>query len=106
MPEEHWAFFQALQKYRTIGPYCFVHAGLRPNVALEQQTMDDMTGIRSAFLNYTGDFGFIVVHGHTPVSEVDFRPNRINIDTGAYATKRLSVLRITGDGPSLLDQEG
>ncbi len=106
MPEKHWAFFQALGSFHTIGRYCFVHAGLRPHVDLEQQTLADVTGIRSAFLDHTGDFGFIVVHGHTPVSDVDFRPNRINIDTGAYATNRLSVLRITADGPSLLDQEG
>ena len=106
MPEEHWAFFQALEHYHTFGSYCFVHAGLRPHVALEEQTLDDMTGIRSAFLNHPGEFGFIVVHGHTPVSEVDFRPNRINIDTGAYATNRLSVLKITAAGPFLLDQDG
>ena len=104
MPEEHWAFFQALEHYHTIGPYCFVHAGLRPNVALDQQTLDDMTGIRNAFLNHAGDFGFVVVHGHTPVSEVDFRPNRINIDTGAYATNRLSVLKITATGPCVLEE--
>ena len=46
------------------------------------------------FLDDDGDFGFIVVHGHTPVERVDFRSNRINLDTGAYVSNRLSVLRM------------
>ena len=106
VPADHWAFLRALKTYHTVDPYCFVHAGLRPNVALARQTLDDLTGIRTKFLNHTGNFGFIVVHGHTPVAEVDFRPNRINIDTGAYATNRLSVLKITSAGVFLLDNVG
>ncbi len=106
VPEEHWAFLHALKTYHVVDSYCFVHAGLRPNIALAQQTLDDLTGIRSRFLNYTGSFGFIVVHGHTPVTEVDFRPNRINIDTGAYATNRLAILKITSTGVYLLDDGG
>ena len=106
VPEDHWAFLHALKTYHVVDPYCFVHAGLRPNIALPQQTLDDLTGIRSNFLNHMGSFGFIVVHGHTPVTEVDFRQNRINIDTGAYATNRLSVLKITSSGVYLLYSGG
>ena len=106
LPEGHWAFLRGLKTYHTVDSYCFVHAGLRPNIALPQQTLDDLTGIRNKFLNHTGSFGFIVVHGHTPVSEVDFRPNRINIDTGAYATNRLSILKITSTGVYLLGDVG
>ncbi|MBV9590994.1 MAG: serine/threonine protein phosphatase, partial [Hyphomicrobiales bacterium] len=43
-------------------------------------------------------FGKVVVHGHTPVLQPEFRPNRINIDTGAYATGRLTCLMIERDG--------
>jgi serine/threonine protein phosphatase 1 len=42
------------------------------------------------------------VHGHTAVANVEFMPNRINIDTGAYVTNRLSVLRIDANGARLL----
>jgi len=50
-----------------------------------------------------GDFGAIVVHGHSPVKGVEFLRNRINIDTGAYMTNRLSVLRIDAAGATVLE---
>ncbi len=103
VPESHRDFLCALKPYHIVDSYCFVHAGLRPNIALAQQTVDDLTGIRNKFLHHRSSFGFIVVHGHTPVVEVDFQSNRINIDTGAYATNRLSILKITSQGPALLD---
>ena len=68
---------------------------------MEKQTIEDLAWIRDGFLNYRGDFGKIIVHGHTPVSAVEFLPNRINLDTGAYATNRLSVVRIDREGPRL-----
>jgi serine/threonine protein phosphatase 1 len=37
------------------------------------------------------------VHGHSPVASADVRQNRINIDTGAYATGRLSLLSIQSE---------
>jgi len=30
------------------------------------------------------------VHGHSPIEEPDLQPNRINIDTGAFMTNRLT----------------
>src|SRR5262249_8050296 len=53
---------------------------------LEEQTRDDILGIRREFLEFSGDHEWIVMHGHTPVRDPDFRSNRINIDTGAYTT--------------------
>ena len=50
--------------------------------------------------------GTIVVHGHTPVSEPEFRPHRINIDTGAYVTGRLTCLKIDAEGPFVLFTTG
>ncbi len=44
----------------------------------------------------------VVIHGHTPVMEPDVRRNRIDIDTGAYATGRLTCLRLQGDEISFL----
>ena len=99
---EHRAFLGGLVDYHRHEDYCFVHAGLRPDCALSVQSADDFAWIRQDFLAHRGDFGFVVVHGHTPVEDIDFRANRINIDTGAYSTNRLTVLKIDEDGPRRL----
>ena len=83
-----------------------VHAGIRPGVRLEDQQAEDLFGIRGDFLDHEGDLGCIVVHGHTPVMEPDFRSNRINIDTGAFATNCLTCLRIGKNGARVLGSTG
>jgi serine/threonine protein phosphatase 1 len=103
VPVSHLRFISSLASLHTTGGYCFVHAGLRPGVAIARQSIADLAWIRDDFLRFSGDFGAIVVHGHTPVPSVDFLRNRINIDTGAYVTNRLSVLRIDADGATLLE---
>jgi serine/threonine protein phosphatase 1 len=103
VPESHLQFFSTLTNIHVAGRYCFVHAGLRPGVPIERQSSEDLAWIREDFLNYPGDFGFIVVHGHTPVTNIDFLRNRINIDTGAYLSNRLSVLRIDAEGAAALE---
>ena len=103
LPVSHIRFLSALENVRQVGRYCFVHAGLRPGVAVEKQSVEDLAWIREDFLNFAGDFGFIVVHGHTPVTAIELLPNRVNIDTGAYATNRLSVIRIDAQGLSVLE---
>ncbi|NTG20707.1 serine/threonine protein phosphatase [Agrobacterium rhizogenes] len=76
-----------------IGSHCFVHAGIRPGVPLDVQNSSDLRWIRDEFLNHPGQFEKIIVHGHTP-TETDLPeiyPNRIAVDTGAYATGRLTA---------------
>lgn len=102
LPAAHKTFFRQTGSYLPAGPYLAVHAGLRPGVKLQEQTVDDLLGIRQDFLEFEGDFGFIVLHGHTPVMEPDLRPNRINVDTGAFATNRLTCLRIGANGAHVL----
>jgi serine/threonine protein phosphatase 1 len=97
LPPAHRDFLQNLNPYACYGDFYFVHAGVRPGVPLEQQREEDLLEIREQFLNCHDDFGKIIVHGHTPVFEPEFRPNRINIDTGAYATGKLTCLAIAGD---------
>ncbi|GLK82505.1 metallophosphoesterase family protein [Ancylobacter defluvii] len=96
IPAGHAAFLAALEVSASFGGYFFCHAGVRPSVALERQTDEDLIWIRRAFLNSTADFGKRVVHGHTPVERVDIRPNRIDVDTGAYKTGRLSCVALEG----------
>lgn len=92
IPKHHIQFFNSLETSITIGDYVFVHAGLRPGVALDKQDAEDLLWIRDEFLKSEYHFGKIVVHGHTPVELPEVMPNRINVDTGAYATGRLSCL--------------
>jgi serine/threonine protein phosphatase 1 len=76
----------------TVGNYFICHAGVRPGVPLDRQQPEDLLWIRESFLTSNKNFGKIVVHGHTPVEQAEVLPNRINIDTGAYATGRLTCL--------------
>ena len=93
----HLGFLRNLPSSFICGDFFFVHAGVRPGVALDQQNHRDLLEIRKEFLDCTSNFGKMVVHGHTPVSEVEIRSNRINIDTGAYATGRLTCVAIERD---------
>ncbi len=102
IPFPHFRFFSTLRNYYRCGDYLFVHAGVHPHVALENQSLDDLTQIREGFLKFSGDFGAIVVHGHTPTEEIEFLLNRINLDTGAYLTNRLSIIRVDDSGVSTL----
>jgi serine/threonine protein phosphatase 1 len=83
IPAMHVAFLQALSIDHMDGDYLFVHAGIRPGVALGRQAEDDKLGIRQSFLASEQDFGAIVVHGHSASPSPTVRPNRIGIDTGA-----------------------
>jgi serine/threonine protein phosphatase 1 len=83
VPVEHLDFLRNLTLAHREGGYFFVHGGIRPGVALERQTREDMLRMRQPFLYSDADFGAVVVHGHTPVKEPVVRHNRIAIDTGA-----------------------
>jgi serine/threonine protein phosphatase 1 len=96
IPESHSRFINGLAMSFTCGDFFFTHAGVKPAVPLAAQTEQDLLWIRDEFLLYEEDFGKVVVHGHTPVMEPEIRQNRINIDTGAYATGRLTCLVLEG----------
>lgn len=92
LPAQHVNFLRSLKISFSHGNYFMCHAGVRPGVPLERQSEEDLLWIRDEFLNSTMDFGKIVVHGHTPVEEPEVWPNRINIDTGAFATGQLTCV--------------
>jgi serine/threonine protein phosphatase 1 len=96
MPDDHLKFIQSLKPSFLCGDFFFVHAGVRPGIPLTEQRESDLLWIRNEFLDSKENFGKFIVHGHTPVPEPDIRPNRINIDTGAYATGNLTLLTIQG----------
>lgn len=92
LPPQHLAFFDRLSLMHIEGDYAFVHAGIRPRVSLDRQGMQDLLWIRDEFLQSTVDFGKIIVHGHSISEAPIMRPNRIGIDTGAFASGRLTCL--------------
>jgi len=97
LPEAHLQFLTRLQLYYEIGGYFFVHAGIRPGLKLNQQLPEDMLWIRDEFLNSSASHGKIIVHGHSVTEEPDVRPNRIGLDTGAYASGKLTCAVFEGD---------
>jgi len=97
VPEEHVRFLSAFERWIEVGDYLFVHAGLRPGVPLEEQTMSDLCWIREDFLRHREGFGKMVVHGHSITDEIDQRTNRIGIDTGAFASGKLTAIGLERD---------
>lgn len=98
----HTAFLQSLQTSYGHGKYFFCHAGVRPGVPLDRQDAHDLMWIRAEFLGSDFDFGKIIVHGHTPVERPEVKANRINIDTGAFATGQLTCVVLDDGGHRFL----
>jgi serine/threonine protein phosphatase 1 len=94
VPPEHRRFLSSLRNCISVEGCFFCHAGVRPNVPLAQQTADDLLWIRDEFLDSTQDYGKMIIHGHTPNIWPEVKPHRVNIDTGAFATGRLTCLVI------------
>lgn len=96
VPEAHRDFLASFEDVVVAGDYAFVHAGIRPGVAIDEQKPSDLRWIREQFLDHAGPLDKIIVHGHTITAEVEFRTNRIGIDTGAYASGQLTALVLEG----------
>jgi serine/threonine protein phosphatase 1 len=102
LPEAHRAFYTGLELIVDVGDYAFVHAGVRPGVAWDQQAERDLLWIRQEFLQEKGPFGKVIVHGHTPMEEPQLLPHRLGIDTGCYATGVLTAVRLDGEDQRLI----
>jgi serine/threonine protein phosphatase 1 len=102
VPPAHLDFLTGLQVSAVLGDYFFCHAGVRPGVALDAQSEQDLVWIRHDFLTSQKPHGKMIVHGHTIAPQVEFRPNRVNVDTGAYATGCLTALALEGSKQWLL----
>lgn len=98
VPKTHLDFFRRCIFRHSIGDYVFVHAGVRPGIALEKQTSSDLMWIRDDFLRVRVPLpGRVVVHGHTIVDLPQDRTHRINLDTGAFVSGRLTCLALRGE---------
>jgi serine/threonine protein phosphatase 1 len=96
LPASHLEFYRGLPISHRVGDYCFVHGGVRPGVALDDQNPRDCMWIRKAFLHSYAVHGAVIVHGHSISHAPEERPNRIGIDTGAYHSGVLTCLVLEG----------
>lgn len=103
VPPEDLEFISGFEDRIAIGDYLFVHAGIRPALALEEQSLQDLRWIREPFLSHCGEHGYCVVHGHTISEAVEIRANRIGIDTGAYQSGRLTAIGLEGTARWLIE---
>jgi serine/threonine protein phosphatase 1 len=103
LPDDHRNFLTTgcLDSWQC-GSYYFVHAGIRPGVALDEQTQEDKLWIRDDFLGSNISHCTIVVHGHSITTAPEILPNRIGIDTGAFRTGVLTALVLEGSDQRLL----
>jgi len=102
LPARHKEFLDQLLLTHREGDYLFVHAGLKPGVALDAQREADMLWIRGPFLHTPADYGCLVVHGHTITPEPEWEAWRIGIDTGAFYTGRLTALALIGERQEII----
>jgi len=106
LPPDHLAFLRDLTVSHRELDYCFVHAGVRPGVALADQTAHDQMWIRKRFLESHAEHGAMVVHGHSIHPGPDVHANRIGIDTGAYVSGVLTCLVLEGAQRAFLQAVG
>lgn len=106
VPDSHFGFYRGLGRHLSFGDFYFCHAGIKPGIPLEDQDEDDLIWIRWDFLNYAGLHPKVIVHGHTPEADVEVMANRVNVDTGAWKTGRLSALVIDGTEKQILAVAG
>ena len=102
LPPTHLAWLRGLALTHREGDYLFVHAGIRPGVPLRQQSRDDLTTVRHAFLSSQQDFGAVIVHGHSSSPSVQIAANRIGLDTGAGIGGKLTCAVLEDDVIGLL----
>ncbi len=94
IPASHLAFFDRLKTFHEEDEYIVVHAGIRPNIPLEQQRLEDLIWIRQEFIEFVGTYPKTVIFGHTPVRRVVLKKDRIGIDTGCVFGGKLTCLKL------------
>jgi serine/threonine protein phosphatase 1 len=104
-PKNHLDFYRSCELLHVEGSYCFVHAGIRPGIPLSDQRNEDLLWIREDFTASQVIHDHVVVHGHSITDHVEFLPNRIGIDTGAFHTGILTCLVLEADHQRLLQTE-
>lgn len=108
VPQTHVDFIDSMPLYLERGQWLFVHAGIRPGVAMADQAEQDLIWIRDGFLDHPAPLPWTVVHGHTVMDHAHWAGNRVSLDTGAGALppRHLTAAAIDGDEVFVLTEEG
>ena len=102
VPRSHTDWLHGLPSRHEIADFFFCHAGIDPDKSIESQVDADLLWIRRKFTNDERTYSKIIVHGHSPVEQVDVRHNRINVDTGAFFTGNLACVALEAGAISLI----
>jgi len=102
VPQTHVDFLQGLPFSVSFGDFFFCHAGIRPGVPLAEQSPQDLIWIRDIFHFHAGLHPKVVVHGHTPHALPEVEANRVNVDTEAWQSGRLTALVVDGASKNIL----
>jgi len=106
IPSGHLDLIRSLPLACQFGDFIFVHAGIRPGIPLALQDAEDLLWIRGEFIHANLPAGQVIVHGHTPEIEVQTATGRLGIDTGAFATGKLTAVRLDGTRRLILQTGG
>lgn len=85
------AWLRALPIHWQSGNVVVSHAGANPRLGIDLQRPRDFIWGHPDFAEQVRDDGIWIVHGHTIVEQPTIADGKICVDTGAYATGRLSA---------------
>ncbi len=106
VPQSHIDFIDSRPTWLQRGDVVYVHAGIRPGVAMADQAETDLVWIRDGWLDDTRDHGFLVVHGHTALDHATHYGNRVNIDSSAAYGGPLTAVVVEGRDVFVLTEQG
>ncbi|WP_417268632.1 metallophosphoesterase family protein [Celeribacter baekdonensis] len=106
LPEgvEHW--LQTRARLFQSGNVVVVHAGADPTKPMDEQKTQALRWGHSRFGQVPRQDGLWVVHGHTIVDKPKESNGVISIDTGAYATGRLTAVHMVEGNTEFLQARG
>jgi serine/threonine protein phosphatase 1 len=106
VPNSHHKFLANCKLSYETNDLFFCHAGIRPNVELQDQNEEDLLWIREEFHNYSGQYTKLIVHGHTPIEKATHYANRVNLDSGSGYGKSLTAAVFEGTTCHILTAKG
>lgn len=106
VPQAHIDFLDSRPTWLHRGEVVYVHAGIRPGLAMDQQAETDLVWIRDGWLDDPRDHGSLVVHGHTALDHATHYGNRVNIDSSAAYGGPLTAVVLEGRDVFVLTEGG